>query len=225
MYSLNGCLLKPSIKNWFSHVKNDLSNYCSIKIHLDYNSLINSNELHYSNNVQSILLIDIENDHYIELLSQVRVLHPASKFIGLGILIDLEKIKSLLQQGFHGILEIGDTTGDLYNAIRTVSANKIYLSVDKVHQLLNDMIVKDSQLIPKKNQNQFTLPDHLENDFSKLTEKQKEIIQYLIKGYTYKEIASFLGVTSFTINQRAKSVYKKFNVNSRNELAYLFLKV
>ena len=223
MYNLSGCLLKPSIINWFNGVKNDLSNYCNIKIYLNYNSLINSKELHYSEHDQIILLIDIENDHYTELFSQVRVLRPASKFIGLGVLVDLEKTKNLLKEGFHGILEISDTTGDLYNAIRTVSTNKIYLSVDKVNQLLNEIVVKDAPLIPLDNQYQITNPDNIEK-LDKLTKKQKEIIAYLIKGYTYKEVASFLGVTSFTINQRAKTVYKKLNINSRNELAYLIYK-
>ena len=223
MYNLSGCLLKPSIISWFNGVKNDLSNYCNIKIYLNYNSLINSKELHYSKHVQIILLIDIENDHYTELFSQVRVLHPYSKFIGLGVLVDLEKTKNLLKEGFHGILEISDTTGDLYNAIRTVSTNKIYLSVDKVNQLLNEIVVKDAPLIPLDNQYQITNPDNIEK-LDKLTKKQKEIIAYLIKGYTYKEVASFLGVTSFTINQRAKTVYKKLNINSRNELAYLIYK-
>ena len=223
MYNLSGCLLKPSIINWFNGIKNDLSNYCNIKIYLNYNSLINSKELHYSEHDQIILLIDIENDHYTELFSQVRVLHPDSKFIGLGVLVDLEKTKNLLKEGFHGILEISDTTGDLYNAIRTVSTNKIYLSVDKVNQLLNEIVVKDAPLISLDNQYQITNPDNIEK-LDKLTKKQKEIIAYLIKGYTYKEVASFLGVTSFTINQRAKTVYKKLNINSRNELAYLIYK-
>ena len=223
MYNLSGCLLNPSIINWFNGVKNDLSNYCNIKIYLNYNSLINSKELHYSEHDQIILLIDIENDHYTELFSQVRVLRPASKFIGLGVLVDLEKTKNLLKEGFHGILEISDTTGDLYNAIRTVSTNKIYLSVDKVNELLNEIAVKDAPLIPLDNQYQITNPDNIEK-IDKLTKKQKEIIAYLIKGYTYKEVASFLGVTSFTINQRAKTVYKKLNINSRNELAYLIYK-
>ena len=223
MYNLSGCLLKPSIISWFNGVKNDLSNYCNIKIYLNYNSLINSKELHYSKHDQIILLIDIENDHYTELSSQVRVLHPDSKFIGLGVLVDLEKTKNLLKEGFNGILEISDTTGDLYNAIRTVSTNKIYLSVDKINQLLNEIVVKDAPLIPLDNQYQITNPDNIEK-LDKLTKKQKEIIAYLIKGYTYKEVASFLGVTSFTINQRAKTVYKKLNINSRNELAYLIYK-
>jgi DNA-binding NarL/FixJ family response regulator len=83
--------------------------------------------------------------------------------------------------------------------------------------------VKDAPLIPLDNQYQITNPDNIEK-LDKLTKKQKEIIAYLIKGYTYKEVASFLGVTSFTINQRAKTVYKKLNINSRNELAYLIYK-
>jgi DNA-binding NarL/FixJ family response regulator len=57
-----------------------------------------------------------------------------------------------------------------------------------------------------------------------LTKKDKEVIEYIIKGYTYKSIAEILNLTTFAVNQRTKSVYKKCGVRSRNELSYLLLK-
>jgi DNA-binding CsgD family transcriptional regulator len=45
----------------------------------------------------------------------------------------------------------------------------------------------------------------------------------LIKGITYKEIAGAIGISGFTVNQRAKAIYKKLNVRSRGELSYRYL--
>jgi DNA-binding NarL/FixJ family response regulator len=57
-----------------------------------------------------------------------------------------------------------------------------------------------------------------------LSEKERLVVEYLLKGYSYKQIAELLGVSSFAVNQRTKSVYKKCGVKSRNELSYLLLK-
>jgi hypothetical protein len=58
----------------------------------------------------------------------------------------------------------------------------------------------------------------------RLTNKEIEVVDYLLKGFSFKQISQIIGVTSFAVNQRTKSVYKKCNVKSRNELSYLLLK-
>jgi DNA-binding NarL/FixJ family response regulator len=56
-----------------------------------------------------------------------------------------------------------------------------------------------------------------------LTVKEKKVSNLLSQGLSYKEIASLLGVTTFAINQNAKSIFKKLNVRSRSELSYRML--
>ena len=57
-------------------------------------------------------------------------------------------------------------------------------------------------------------------DIEALTEKEKKVCSLLIKGLTYKEISTLLGVTVFAINQNTKSIYKKLKVRSRAELSF-----
>jgi DNA-binding CsgD family transcriptional regulator len=45
----------------------------------------------------------------------------------------------------------------------------------------------------------------------------------LTKGHSYKEIAEIIGLTTFSVNQKAKSIYKKIGVRSRAELSYRIL--
>jgi DNA-binding NarL/FixJ family response regulator len=56
-----------------------------------------------------------------------------------------------------------------------------------------------------------------------LTVKEKKVSSLLSQGLSYKEIASVMGVTTFAINQNAKSIFKKLNVRSRSELSYRML--
>ncbi len=60
------------------------------------------------------------------------------------------------------------------------------------------------------------LPDH-----ERLTPRENEVLTYLSKGFTIKEIASLMGIKWFTVNDHIKSIYKKLNVSSRAEAAVL----
>ena len=58
-------------------------------------------------------------------------------------------------------------------------------------------------------------------DYDKLTPRESEVLTYLSKGFTIKEIASLMGIKWFTVNDHIKSIYKKLNVSSRAEAAVL----
>ena len=60
-------------------------------------------------------------------------------------------------------------------------------------------------------------------EIEKLTEKELVVCKLLTQGYSYKEIADIVGLTSYAINQKAKSIYKKLSVRSRSELSFKIL--
>ncbi|MFZ2650595.1 MAG: response regulator transcription factor [Burkholderiaceae bacterium] len=60
-----------------------------------------------------------------------------------------------------------------------------------------------------------------EPEHDKLTPRESEVLTYLSKGFTIKEIASLMGIKWFTVNDHIKSIYKKLNVSSRAEAAVL----
>jgi two-component system, NarL family, nitrate/nitrite response regulator NarL len=58
-------------------------------------------------------------------------------------------------------------------------------------------------------------------DYERLTPRESEVLTYLSKGFTIKEIASLMSIKWFTVNDHIKSIYKKLNVSSRAEAAVL----
>ena len=58
-------------------------------------------------------------------------------------------------------------------------------------------------------------------EYERLTPRENEVLTYLSKGFTIKEIASLMGIKWFTVNDHIKSIYKKLNVSSRAEAAVL----
>ena len=65
------------------------------------------------------------------------------------------------------------------------------------------------------------VPLNAQPDHERLTPRESEVLTYLSKGFTIKEIASLMGIKWFTVNDHIKSIYKKLNVSSRAEAAVL----
>lgn len=53
-----------------------------------------------------------------------------------------------------------------------------------------------------------------------LSSRESEIIIFISKGLSNKEIAQMLNLSVHTVITHAKNIYKKLNVNSRAEAAY-----
>ena len=58
-------------------------------------------------------------------------------------------------------------------------------------------------------------------EHERLTPRESEVLTYLSKGCTIKEIAALMDIKWFTVNDHIKSIYKKLNVSSRAEAAVL----
>lgn len=52
-----------------------------------------------------------------------------------------------------------------------------------------------------------------------LTDRERQVLQLMVKGKTIKSVAQFLGLSEHTIHGYVKATYKKLNVHNRAELA------
>ncbi len=53
----------------------------------------------------------------------------------------------------------------------------------------------------------------------RLSARENEVLTYLSKGFTVKEIANLMGIKWFTVNDHIKAIYKKLNASSKGEAA------
>lgn len=56
-------------------------------------------------------------------------------------------------------------------------------------------------------------------DGPELTDREKQVLQLMVKGKTIGSVAEFLGLSEHTIHGYVKSMYKKLNVHNRAQLA------
>lgn len=55
-------------------------------------------------------------------------------------------------------------------------------------------------------------------DNKKLTERELEVLQYVIKGFTNREISDILMITHHTVKAHVASIIKKMGVRNRVEI-------
>lgn len=61
---------------------------------------------------------------------------------------------------------------------------------------------------------QISLP--ADNDYH-LSEREKQVLQFLVKGYSYKLIAAEMFIAIDTVRSHIKKIYEKLHVNSKSE--------
>jgi len=211
------------IIDWFNKVKEDLDKVYNFNIHKNINSL--KNELEIKQKL-SIVIIDVENVSYSLFTKAYFNDHNHIKFIGVGYKKSAEKILDLFENNIISYMSVEDSGLGLVKAINSARKGKPFLFDDET----NDFIIKTylkSIILKNKKDSEISDEKHTNNNNSEiikaLTVKENKVCSLLSQGLSYKEIASLLGVTTFAINQNAKSIFKKLNVRSRSELSYRML--
>jgi DNA-binding NarL/FixJ family response regulator len=211
------------IINWFNKIQEVLGGVYNFNFHKNINSL--KNELEIKQNI-SIVIIDIENISYSLFTKAYFNDHNHIKFIGVGFKKGVEQIINLIDNNIISYISIEDSGIGLVKAISNAKKGKSYYCDETKDYLIDSYI---SSMNPKNKKHFVTGEDKISNTNNSeivkaLTIKEKKVSNLLSQGLSYKEIASLLGVTTFAINQNAKSIFKKLNVRSRSELSYRMLK-
>ena len=112
---------------------------------------------------------------------------------------------------------------DLFYLINMLKFKKVYLNTHIVDSILENIMENTLYDVKEEDQYKSYKYNNKLNRFS-LTKKEEIVIEYLLQGLTYMDMSRLIGVTTFAINQRIKSIYKKLGINSRSELSYLLFK-
>ncbi|MBK8190743.1 MAG: response regulator transcription factor [Vampirovibrionales bacterium] len=68
-------------------------------------------------------------------------------------------------------------------------------------------------------------PDGLHESFHLLTPRERELLQFLARGYTNNRIGDTLGITETTVKNHLAHIFKKLKVSNRTEAAYIAQKL
>jgi two-component system nitrate/nitrite response regulator NarL len=176
-----------------------------------------------------LILVDLElpDGNGMELLAEL-ARYPATKIVT-TLYSDDDHLFPALQCGADGYLLKEDRFEVLVEELQKIVRGQPPLSPAIARRLLTHFRhgsgASESAPVPLPSGFQSSRPMPLGKgaplDHERLTPRESEVLTYLSKGFTIKEIASLMGIKWFTVNDHIKSIYKKLNVSSRAEAAVL----
>lgn len=140
----------------------------------------------------------------MEATRQIVADSPGVKVIAVSMHSDRRFVAEMLKAGASAYLSKDYAFDELENAIRTVVANKIYLSPD-ISGVVVDSYVRHT---PKPESSAFSL----------LSDREREVLQLLAEGKTAKEIADQLHVSIKTVETHRTNIMTKLNIHRVAEL-------
>jgi two-component system, NarL family, nitrate/nitrite response regulator NarL len=180
-----------------------------------------------------LILVDLElpDGNGLELLSELRP-YPATKIVT-TLYSDDDHLFPALQCGADGYLLKEDRFEVLVEELQKIVRGQPPLSPAIARRLLTHFrpggglgghgaeLPTDSGFTPLPFSTSKPVPMEKQPEHERLTPRETEVLTYLSKGFTIKEIASLMGIKWFTVNDHIKAIYKKLNVSSRAEAAVL----
>jgi DNA-binding NarL/FixJ family response regulator len=134
----------------------------------------------------------------------------------------VRRLRDVLPKTQVLMLTVYEDSDSIYRALRA-GASGYLLKRSEPEQLLeaiHDVLLGGSPMtsqIARKVVQAFRISSEAENLSMKLTERESEILDFLVKGYANKELAEKLGVGVPTVRSHLRNIYEKLHVHSRTE--------
>ena len=159
-----------------------------------------------------VVLIDalLSTNDALELARQIRHSSPRAAIIMLTAFEDEEQLFQSMKLGAAAYLLKGISAEDLVNAVRKVSQG-IYIINDNV---LSRPTVASRVLRSFREMTQEEPPE-VQQVFTPLSQREIEILDYIARGNSNKEIAKSLKISDQTVKNHITSILKKLSVNDR----------
>ena len=131
----------------------------------------------------------------------------------------------------HIILMTGDEDPQLIvRALEEGASGFLYkpFSLSQIEVVLNEIIENGSFLQPKAATNLIKTLNSRKSinidKLNKLTKKEKDVVDLITHGKSYKEASELLKISVHTINHHMKNVYLKFDINTKGQLFNLIMR-
>jgi DNA-binding NarL/FixJ family response regulator len=130
---------------------------------------------------------------------------PDVKVIILTQYENREYIRRALRIGARGYLLKRSVASQLKDAIRTVHAGQRYLHPSVADELV-DLVTTGRSI------------DETEDDYDRLTPREKQVFKLLAEGKTSREISKYLTISLKTAMTHRTNIMEKLNMHTRSEL-------
>lgn len=140
----------------------------------------------------------------VEATRQIRKLSPQTEVLILTMHDSEVLVQEVLEAGAHGYILKDDADRNLVAAVDALCRHKPYLS-SRVSEAVSSVVSSDSSSFGRSSR-------------SRLTPREREILQLLAEGKSNKEVAGFLGISVKTAETHRANIMLKLDFHSVTEL-------
>lgn len=164
---------------------------------------------HVANLNPDVLLMDINmpNVNGLQGLKKIRSTNTEVKILMLTVFDDNVNVLEAIKNGANGYLLKKTPPSKLLDYVKDVLEGGAPMTSSIATQVLN----------------MFKSGNTSTDNFS-LSERELDVLQLLVNGYSYKMVASELFISIDTVRSHIKKVYEKLHVNSKSEAVAKALK-
>jgi len=159
--------------------------------------------------VTDVLLVDLglPDGNGTELIRFARKVGADTQTMVITVFGDEPSVVAAIQAGARGYLLKDDRSADIRQAIHQLLLGGSPLSPGIARYLLKRFAEAERAPEPTS-----LLP--------KLSERETQILHFVVKGFTFPEIAELLEISTHTVTTHARRIYRKLEVRSRAEAVF-----
>jgi DNA-binding NarL/FixJ family response regulator len=141
----------------------------------------------------------------LEVIRRLHVRHPEMKFLALSVSDAAEDVIGIIRAGARGYVTKNISGPELLAAITRVAGGDAVFS-PRLAGFVLDAFAGTIEVA------------QIDEDFDRLTEREREVMRLIARGYAYKEVAKELFISVKTVETHVSSVLRKLQLSSRHEL-------
>jgi DNA-binding NarL/FixJ family response regulator len=141
-----------------------------------------------------------------EVINAVAPRQPDVRFLALSVSDEAEDVIRVIRAGARGYVTKGIASEELADAVERVSAGDAVFSPRLAGFVLDSFMGAPSAPVPEP------------SELDVLTPREREVLQLIARGYTYRESAEELFVSVKTIETHVSAVLRKLQLSNRREL-------
>jgi DNA-binding NarL/FixJ family response regulator len=130
--------------------------------------------------------------------------HTVVRFLALSVSDAAEDVIGVIRAGARGYVTKSITGTELTDAIRRVAEGDAVFSPRLAGFVLDAFSATDVPLV--------------DEDLDRLTQREREVLRLIARGYAYKEIAKELYISVKTVETHVSAVLRKLQLSNRHEL-------
>jgi two-component system response regulator NreC len=152
-----------------------------------------------------VVLLDISMPDMsgIKVAGMLKAILPEGRTLILTVHEDEELLRQALQAGTSGYIIKRAAETELINAVRAVSRGELYIHSALMRQLLDDLSAP---------------PPIAAERLEILTPREREVLGFLVRGYTNRQVAEALCISTRTVEGHRANIMSKMEFRNRAEM-------